>query len=268
MMKLYIRICVDLRRNVYAKDGLHQYRSISQQHQPESLQTVVQYFLDLAEQRCEDALSRSNFKLEASDDLDDIASAETLMLTSVTTEGDRERVERETLVPWLRFLHDAYRTVLDIVRNNNKLEHVYHNTCGRAYDFCIKYERKQEFRRICEFIRRHLVSIEKWSTQENPKRPSYQIVLNADVYEKHLKTKFRQLKAAVDLQMLREAYKTIEEIHRVIGIINRPVQKEMMAEYYRRLTDVSTARPHHHPFPHYSPLSGTCVFANTAQLSL
>ena len=198
MMKLYIRICVDLRRNVYAKDGLHQYRSISQQHQPESLQTVVQYFLDLAEQRCEDALSRSNFKLEASDDLDDIASAETLMLTSVTTEGDRERVERETLVPWLRFLHDAYRTVLDIVRNNNKLEHVYHNTCGRAYDFCIKYERKQEFRRICEFIRRHLVSIEKWSTQENPKRPSYQIVLNADVYEKHLKTKFRQLKAAVD----------------------------------------------------------------------
>merc|ERR1711871_1362307 len=113
------------------------------------------YFLDTAEERCTDAVSQSTFQLQELDDLDNGMAAETLMLTGVTTEGDRDRVERETLVPWLRFLHDAYRTVLDIVRNNNKLEKLYHDTCERAFNFCVKYERKQEFRRMCEFIRRH-----------------------------------------------------------------------------------------------------------------
>jgi hypothetical protein len=55
----------------------------------------VKYFLDLAEKKCEKAASQTTFKLESTQDLDEAYSAETIMMTSVTVAGDKERVERK-----------------------------------------------------------------------------------------------------------------------------------------------------------------------------
>lgn len=200
---------------------------------------IVKHYLDLAEKRCALAASQTTFKLEATQDLDEVYSAETIMLTSVSVAGDKERVERETLVPWLRFLHESYRTVLNIIGNNNKLERVYHETCKRAYNFCIVYERKQEFRRICQFVKKQLNDIEKYSVQDASSKRPYSIVLDNSVYEKFLDTKFEQLKTAIKIGMLNEGYKTIGEIHEIIGKISTPLGKDKLSQYYSSLTEVS-----------------------------
>ena len=239
IMKLFILIAVDMRKNTFAKDGLHQYRSICQHsNTPNSLEEIVKYFLDLAEKKCEKAASQTTFKLESTQDLDEAYSAETIMMTSVTVAGDKERVERETLVPWLRFLHEAYRTTLNIISNNNKLERIYHETCKRAYNFCIKYERKQEFRRICQLIKKHLSDIEKYSGQDPSSKRVYNISLDDSVYERFLLTKFEQLKTAVKISMLNEGYKTIGEIHDIIGKMDNSLRKQLLVDYYSSLTEV------------------------------
>ena len=48
------------------------------------------------------------------------------MLSTMTKEGDAERTDREVLVPWIKFLWDTFRTVLDILRTNSKPELLYH----------------------------------------------------------------------------------------------------------------------------------------------
>jgi translation initiation factor 3 subunit A len=47
VMLKFIDLCVELKKGHIAKDGLHQYRNVTQQV-PQSLEIVVKYFLDKA----------------------------------------------------------------------------------------------------------------------------------------------------------------------------------------------------------------------------
>lgn len=69
-------------------------------------------------------------------DLEAEATPESIMLSTMTEEGEKERTDREMVVPWLKFLWETYRAVLDILKTNTKLEHVYHATCIKAFTFC------------------------------------------------------------------------------------------------------------------------------------
>lgn len=69
-------------------------------------------------------------------DLEAEATPESIMLSTMTEEGEKERADREMVVPWLKFLWETYRAVLDILKTNTKLEHVYHATCIKAFNFC------------------------------------------------------------------------------------------------------------------------------------
>lgn len=77
-------------------------------------------------------------------DLEAEATPESIMLSTMTAEGEKERTDREMVVPWLKFLWETYRAVLDILKTNTKLEHVYHATCIKAFNFC---------RSVCNVLR-------------------------------------------------------------------------------------------------------------------
>ena len=54
-MIAYIDLCLDLNKTREAKDGLHQYRNLSQSQAPGSLEVVIRYLLDKAEEQCLEA---------------------------------------------------------------------------------------------------------------------------------------------------------------------------------------------------------------------
>lgn len=85
----------------------------------------MKHFLAKAEDRAKDAQSKADQIVLDIDDLDAEESNESLLLTSVSGEDSKDRTDREIVTPWLKFLWETYRTVLEILRNNNKLEHVY-----------------------------------------------------------------------------------------------------------------------------------------------
>lgn len=247
IMHKYMDICVELKLSREAKDGLHQYRNISQQQAPHSLEVIIEYLIKVAEDRARAARDLANQKNEDStlkcDDLEAEQTPESIMLITVTDDSDAERNDRQMVVPWLKFLWETYRTVLEILRNNSKLELVYHSTCKKAFKFCFEYKRNTEFRRLCEMLRHHLASLQKHAanvaagTQTRPLRGWDG--WNPESIEHHLLTRFKQLEAATNMEMWTEGFRTVEEIHEIIAMTpGKPPKPQLMATYYDKLTQI------------------------------
>ena len=83
------------------------------------------------------------------------------MLSSMTEEGSKDRTDREVVVPWLKFLWEIYRAILELLHRQSKLEKLYHKTCEKAYKFCLDYKRTHEFRRLCDMMRVQLSNLQK-----------------------------------------------------------------------------------------------------------
>ena len=243
IMFRYIDICVELQMHRHAKDGLHQYRNISQQQAPQSLEVVIQYLVKAAETRAYEAAAaakKANLAAAAKSvaDLDCEQTPESIMMSTMTDEGDGERSEREALVPWLKFLWETYRSVLDILRTNSKLEKVYHGTSVKAFEFCRKFERKTELRRLCETLRQHLSNLQRAAATNNTSRLRGWEGWTQEGVEMHLTTRFAQLEVASALELWTEGFRTVEDIHQIMRISKKPPKAKLMAKYYERLTKI------------------------------
>jgi translation initiation factor 3 subunit A len=89
------------------------------------MEVVVKEFLKQAEERAKEAQSKADSVVLDVEDLEAEESAEGAMISSISGEDSKDRTDREIVTPWLKFLWETYRTILEIVRNNNKLEAVY-----------------------------------------------------------------------------------------------------------------------------------------------
>lgn len=204
------------------------------------LQLVLKKFIELAEEKVKTAQAKADevqSSLETTtatvDDLEASETPESILLSTVSGEQSRDRTDRAIVTPWLKFLWETYRTVLDILRNNARLEIMYQSTAMQAFEFCQKYARKTEFRRLCELLRNHVQTAAKYSAQ------MHAINLNEpDTLQRHLETRFQQLNVAVELELWQEAFRSVEDIHTLLNLSKRPPKNVMMANYYEKLTRI------------------------------
>ncbi|RPB04907.1 hypothetical protein L873DRAFT_1786071 [Choiromyces venosus 120613-1] len=234
VMVLFVELCVSLRKGKTAKDGLYQYKNIAQNSSVQTIEMVLRKFIELAETKVTEAQERAEqITLDAIDDLEASETPESILLSTVSGEQSRDRTDRAVVTPWLKFLWETYRTVLDILRNNARLEIMYQSTALQAFQFCLKYTRKTEFRRLCELLRNHVQNAAKYSTQ------MHAINLNdPDTLQRHLDTRFQQLNVAVELELWQEAFRSVEDIHTLLNLSKRPAKNVMMANYYEKLTRI------------------------------
>jgi translation initiation factor 3 subunit A len=245
IMIRYLDLCIELKDHNRSKDGLHQYRNLSQAQAPGSLEVVINHFVDSAEARLKEAAENAEAAVLAAERVTDLemgATPESIMLSTMTEEGERQRNERKLLVPWLIFVWESYRAVLDILRTSSKLEVVYHRTAERAFDFCFSFKRKVEFRRLCDMLRTHLGFLAKASMtppNTNDRRLRGWDGWSDDSIEMHLTTRFKQLEITTKLELWSEAFRTVEDIHSIMHISpKKPPKSKVMANYYDKLIKI------------------------------
>ena len=201
IMVAYLNLCLKLHRAREAKDGLHQYRNLAQSQAPGSLEKVIRYLLDQAESKCRAAKEAADAAAAAAaaaaaEDTTTTAATTTATSLLMTIDGGEEEVgigpqaillssmstdpaknQRDTLMvlPSLKFLWEIYRAVLDILRSNSKLEHVYHAAAMGALKFCRTYQRRTEFRRLCDMLRIHLGNLQKYGASEDASKPNNKV---------------------------------------------------------------------------------------------
>lgn len=125
--------------------------------------------MEKAEQKCSEAKAYVDAETLASttDDDDDEgfgASPQAILLSTMSTDPAKSQLDSTLLLPSLKFLWETYRAVLDILRSNSKLEHVYHSAAQAALRFCRVYKRRMEFRHLCDMLRMHLGNLRQYGS--------------------------------------------------------------------------------------------------------
>jgi translation initiation factor 3 subunit A len=199
-----------------------------------SLEKVIRYYLTLAEERCEDARKQSSKAVLDIDDLDNLQTPENILLMSaVCGEDAQDRSDRTILLPWVKFLWESYCQCLELLRVNTHCEILYHDIARKAFQFCLSYNRKMEFRKLSEKLRKHLDDIGKASA------PSTQVSISKpETQQLNLDTRLYQLDSAIQMELWQEAYKAIEDIHGLMNMSKKTPQPKTMANYYQKLAMV------------------------------
>ncbi|EJT98081.1 hypothetical protein DACRYDRAFT_24618 [Dacryopinax primogenitus] len=261
----FVQLCVDMRKGRIAKEGLMQYKNIAQNSSVTSVETVVKKFLQISEEKLEEARKEADRlyeeKLAAKEvekeqeggekeEVEDLEASETpervLMLAILGTgQESRERMDRALVTPWLRFLWEAYRTALETLKNNARLEIIYQQVAQMAFNFCLQHQRKTEFRRLCDLLRLHLTAASKYAHQPHAINLS-----DPETLQRHLDTRFVQLDAAIEMELWGEAFRSVEDVHHLLtltstvgvpggaGAAKKPANLKQLSLYYEKLTRV------------------------------
>lgn len=262
IIKFHLELCVDLKDYRTAKDGLHQYRNLCQAIDPNSLEIAILHLMDLAETKAAAAKQKADrvalAAAEKISDLDIEETPESIMLSGMTEEGTKERTDREVVVPWLRFLWEIYRAVLELLYKNAKLEKVYHKTCEKAFNFCSEYNRNLEFRRLCEMLRQHLDQLQKMALTVNKNRVIWE--WTPESVEMQLQTRFYQLEKATSLELWNEGFRTVADIYAVMLLSKKTPKPRLMSVYYEKLQRIFWVSENYlfHAFSCYRYYSLTC----------
>ncbi|CAG2108335.1 unnamed protein product [Medioppia subpectinata] len=240
IMIKYLELCVELKKSYVAKEGIYQYKIICQQTYINSFEDVVRKYLEMAEEKATAAQKESKQSVLDVDDLDNAQTPEDILLSAVSNEDTQDRTDRVVLIPWVKFLWESYRQCLDLLKNNSRTERLYHDVAHQAFRFCINYNRKTEFRKLCDNLHTHLDILKKQQNnqQVGGHQQQNQINLNApESQAMHLETRLVQLDCAIQMELWQEAYRATDDIKRfgLMNLTKKPPKPQLMANYYQKL---------------------------------
>ena len=235
VIELYLEICINTKNHKSAKDGLHQYRSICQTTNPQSLEHVVRSYLEKAMARAKEAFEESDRIMKENDEKSEQESLESLIVRSVSGETIKERLERLYVSPWVKFIWETFRAILELVRNKSRLEQLYQETALLAINyFSVQYQRKNEIKRLSDLFRNHLRS-------PSPTNPQNYVINFHSLETSHqclLEIRFALLNAAVKYELWQDAFKTADDISSIIQLTKKQPPPHLMASYYEKLAQL------------------------------
>ena len=91
---------------------------------------------------------------------------------------------------------ESYCQCLELLRTNAHVETLYHDIARMAFQFCLKYNRKTEFRKLCDKLRKHLEDISKL-----PAQVANVSISKPETQQLNLETRLYQLDSAIQMEL-------------------------------------------------------------------
>eukprot|EP01056_Protomagalhaensia_sp_Gyna25_P005886 Protomagalhaensia_sp_Gyna_25__5885@NODE_88_length_5373_cov_34_085677_g68_i0_p1_GENE_NODE_88_length_5373_cov_34_085677_g68_i0NODE_88_length_5373_cov_34_085677_g68_i0_p1_ORF_typecomplete_len816_score189_05HAUS5/PF14817_6/15HAUS5/PF14817_6/2_2e03HAUS5/PF14817_6/99PCI/PF01399_27/0_014PCI/PF01399_27/4_2e03TERT_thumb/PF17984_1/0_14AAA_15/PF13175_6/0_14E3_UbLigase_R4/PF13764_6/0_72DUF4486/PF14858_6/0_15DUF4486/PF14858_6/4_1e03DUF5635/PF18685_1/1_8e02DUF5635/PF18685_1/2_4e02DUF5635/PF18685_1/18AbiH/PF14 len=233
----YVALAIKLERTKAAREGLLQYRNHCQHTmaQPGALDRVLRKFRTHAEEALKEAMAAKEADAGAALEAAAVFDAEggqgvdavELLHQAVVGEDCWSAATRKYQA-CAKLTLEVYRTIMDIIKTTPKLQKLYHETAHRAFEFCRDHQRPNDFRRLCEMVRNHYVSIMKPQKTRPDADPQSKLDYEElRLPELHIETRLSQLKNAAALELWKEAMQTMEDLYS-LGIIELASKRLVM----------------------------------------
>lgn len=234
----FLELGVYLKKGKIIKDGLYQYRKNVQSSNDglSSVGSVSRKFIDLIESKMSSEQAKANEDENTDEeDLEGGVTPENLLISVYEKDQSVGGFNDEAVTSWLRFTWESYRTVLDLLRNNSQLEITYSGVVNRAMQFCLKYNRKNEFKRLADMLRQHLDA----ANYQRQKSKHYTVDLSdADTLQRYLDQRILQVNVSVKLELWHEAFRSIEDVHHLLSMSSSSPKSSVLASYYQNMAIV------------------------------
>lgn len=227
----HLELCVELKKTRNARDGLHAYRTTCQSSNIHSLELVVQKFRKGAEDKVNEAKKQQDdLRMSELENLDEMEAPQTILLRAIQASDTRQQSQDRDVHMHFRFLWDSYKVILDVLKSNARLEDVYNETARHAFEFCHQNKRPQEFKRLCDTLRKNYQDLFKRTGVV----PAHQVNPNNEgTVTRTLETRIKQLQIAMELDLWRESYNTATEIYELMN--KAKTKPNLRSRYYEYL---------------------------------
>jgi translation initiation factor 3 subunit A len=136
----------------------------------------------------------------------------------------------------MKIVWDGYKSIIETVRINQKLEDLYIETLHKLFEFADKYNRKHEFKRFCDTLRTGLQNIFKTKQDKTEAQKAMFIdIENTDVNERSIGIRLEQFEVATKLGLWQESFQILEDINLLMRARKGVVKKPTLSRYYYNL---------------------------------
>merc|ERR1711976_820967 len=144
-----------------------------------------------------------------------------------------ENGRKQFSLPCLKFQWDVYRSILDLLRNNQKLDVLYQEIITKSIQFCLKLGRINEYRKLCELCRKHLRAILEHQEQQN-----HVEIYTSEMLTTYLNARFNLLENSIKLKMWQEAFRIIGDINSLKEKSKTILSPLLLKIYYKKISQI------------------------------
>ena len=211
IMELFLKHAIKKQKYVEIKEALIFYRSVTQS----KLELFVN-MLNVTKEMTEEEINKikENF---SELDLIDLESDDSPDKYLEIACSDFTLSPKEEIIQLLKFSWMIYKLLLDFTKVNNKLLDYYFKILKSTFNFCKKYNLKNEFKRLTDSVRGYLQTLIK---SKNSNVPNKIDINNPEVIKSLIQIRISVLETSVELSQWQEAFKTAEDIIFLVYKIN------------------------------------------------
>ena len=158
----------------------------------------------------------------------------------------------------LRIVWDGYKSIVETVRVNQKLEDVYMATLSKIFDFVDRYNRIQEFKSFCKSLRMGLLSAFNKRDRSYQEKTIYIDIEKTEVNNRNIEIRMNQFKVTTKLGLWAEAFTVLEDINTLMRVRKAPLKNSLRCQYFESLALIFSKNQfwHYQAFAYYNYYSG------------
>ncbi|CAD8162304.1 unnamed protein product [Paramecium pentaurelia] len=220
------------------KEVFKAYRQMTQHNHLDAFSDILKEYLIKVEKIFSDKVKQYDVeelkKLPFVGQLSYEEPAEELLYLSFDPEAKQQKDQQKSC---LRLLWETYRTVMENVKWNEKLEDVYFEILKKVSEFCLKYKRKAEFQWFCDQTNRFVLDLNEREL-DIKRNPTHVDLTKPATNDKHVNAIFDIVKTAMALDMQSEASKTLETVKVLKSMRRGNFKASYLMLYYDLLSQI------------------------------
>jgi len=151
-------------------------------------------------------------------------------------------IDKNILIPRIDFHTSVTKMIMDTLRQNSKLLHLYNQVAQNLFSFCFKFNCQREYRKLADTLHNHyqqLIKAKKNPDQFFNSKIPYPVKLDdLDCQKYLLELRKTQIEYAIKMGQWSDAYKTSEIIFNLINKQEKKVVRSHLQTFFTQLSNI------------------------------